>query len=498
MDVGSLAVLRAHLGDHPGEHDFPLSPSFGILDPAELPLPPPQNLAWLRRTQAPLASAVDTQPESQWRPPPPAPAPMALGASESALRRLMESPTAGLTEFPEFDVGSDDNIDNGDNGDNDGNDDNGDNDDRDEECEGIQDVPSSSAAAASEDLTSPLYQPFSPGWNPAASPDAVTVPPPAAVHPQPPSSPTSITPHLPQPQPQRHSSRLASRRATARISAAIATGGMIDFTQEEARSALAPIRRSADRGGGGRGGRRAAVAAAAAAAAAAEKASAEAGEEVVRDPAPRGRRAAVAGAATAVTTARPSRRRGGPKTTGESSAMEGAASSTGRRSGGGGCRKRIKPDPEGDTVLMSVKMVKEEEEAVEAEAEEPENCCICLDVPERLELSKLDGCHHHYCFPCIEKWADRENTCPQCKKRFHKIERVHKAPPAKRRRKGEPAACGPCLGGNGGEEDFHQQAKTARVRNTKKVKNRDQRADVHHSNPLQGIFCEFFDKTFNS
>jgi hypothetical protein len=54
------------------------------------------------------------------------------------------------------------------------------------------------------------------------------------------------------------------------------------------------------------------------------------------------------------------------------------------------------------------------------------SCCICMCEPETAELSTVDGCTHSFCFTCICKWADRENTCPLCKSRFGKITRVHK------------------------------------------------------------------------
>uniref|UniRef100_A0A7S3VED5 RING-type domain-containing protein n=1 Tax=Chaetoceros debilis TaxID=122233 RepID=A0A7S3VED5_9STRA len=100
-----------------------------------------------------------------------------------------------------------------------------------------------------------------------------------------------------------------------------------------------------------------------------------------------------------------------------------------------------------------------------------ENCCICLERPKPRELSKLDGCNHLYCFHCIEKWSQRENTCPQCKTRFTKIERVHKL-----KRKAGARDSG--SGGDNGSEN---------TRNVKKVKNRDQRADLMQQNPLHSI-----------
>lgn len=95
-----------------------------------------------------------------------------------------------------------------------------------------------------------------------------------------------------------------------------------------------------------------------------------------------------------------------------------------------------------------------------------EQCPICLDVPQKNEVACVNGCSHTFCFHCIEKWSDRENTCPLCKARFTKIDRVNKPPP-KKRKKGD----------------------TPRAKNTKKVKNRDQRADIGIANPLQGLLA---------
>ena len=76
-----------------------------------------------------------------------------------------------------------------------------------------------------------------------------------------------------------------------------------------------------------------------------------------------------------------------------------------------------------------------------------ESCCICMCDAKPNDQAKIDGCEHRFCFHCIEKWSERENTCPLCKARFTKIERV-----IRKRTKG--------------------------MKNTKKVKHRDQRSDV--------------------
>jgi len=52
--------------------------------------------------------------------------------------------------------------------------------------------------------------------------------------------------------------------------------------------------------------------------------------------------------------------------------------------------------------------------------EEPTDCVICLDKPET--RGRLNSCDHLFCFSCVKKWSEQENTCPLCKKRFTQIE----------------------------------------------------------------------------
>lgn len=99
-------------------------------------------------------------------------------------------------------------------------------------------------------------------------------------------------------------------------------------------------------------------------------------------------------------------------------------------------------------------------------------CPICIEEIVTTELTSVSGCAHKFCFPCIEKWADRENTCPLCKARFNRIDRVNRMPPSKKRKSSS---------GN--------TTTTPRVKNTKKIKNRDQRADIGSGDPLQGLFA---------
>jgi len=87
---------------------------------------------------------------------------------------------------------------------------------------------------------------------------------------------------------------------------------------------------------------------------------------------------------------------------------------------------------------------------------EDRNCPICLTQPNIADLSTIDGCKHTFCWDCIEKWSEQENSCPLCKARFTRINRVHK----KRKRTKDEIA-----------------AKMPVSKNTKTVKRRNQTAD---------------------
>jgi hypothetical protein len=91
--------------------------------------------------------------------------------------------------------------------------------------------------------------------------------------------------------------------------------------------------------------------------------------------------------------------------------------------------------------------------------EHDSTCCICMSEPEPADLASINGCEHMFCFGCIEKWADRENTCPLCKQRFTKIDRVNKS-------------------------------KKKAAKSSKKVKNRSQRLEMTQSHGLESLFGE--------
>jgi len=52
-------------------------------------------------------------------------------------------------------------------------------------------------------------------------------------------------------------------------------------------------------------------------------------------------------------------------------------------------------------------------------AEEDLSCNICTE--SLTEGKAVLDCDHFFCLECIRKWAEIENTCPLCKKRFSQI-----------------------------------------------------------------------------
>jgi hypothetical protein len=85
---------------------------------------------------------------------------------------------------------------------------------------------------------------------------------------------------------------------------------------------------------------------------------------------------------------------------------------------------------------------------------------MCDVEPDSDDLAFINGCEHRFCFGCIDQWSERENTCPLCKNRFTKIDRVNK-----KRKKG--------------------------VKNSKKVKQRDQRSDIISGAAIEGLLGKF-------
>jgi len=61
---------------------------------------------------------------------------------------------------------------------------------------------------------------------------------------------------------------------------------------------------------------------------------------------------------------------------------------------------------------------KSEEISKPSPEEYEDNCSICFDRPS---IKGVIPCDHIFCFPCIMKWSQTENSCPLCKKRFHYI-----------------------------------------------------------------------------
>ena len=90
------------------------------------------------------------------------------------------------------------------------------------------------------------------------------------------------------------------------------------------------------------------------------------------------------------------------------------------------------------------------------------SCAICMCEPDHEDVSNIDGCSHLFCFECIGKWADTENTCPLCKTRFCKITRVN---PTRKKKSGPTAS------------------------NVKRVKHQDQRSDVVSGAALENLLA---------
>ena len=50
-----------------------------------------------------------------------------------------------------------------------------------------------------------------------------------------------------------------------------------------------------------------------------------------------------------------------------------------------------------------------------------DNCIICMGVIEGGTRCRPVSCRHMYCEPCLQEWAQLNNTCPLCKARFTAI-----------------------------------------------------------------------------
>ena len=112
-------------------------------------------------------------------------------------------------------------------------------------------------------------------------------------------------------------------------------------------------------------------------------------------------------------------------------------------------------------------------------SKEPDPCCICLDAIK--VRGQIDSCDHRYCFGCIKRWSKETNQCPQCKKRFHQIEKVNedkistKSPSRKRRRKNSSSGA--------------DRKSTKRV---VKIKNKDITVNHGHEH-IRGLLTRLFD-----
>ena len=62
----------------------------------------------------------------------------------------------------------------------------------------------------------------------------------------------------------------------------------------------------------------------------------------------------------------------------------------------------------------------------EEKKEEKDNCCICISEIPKKKKASLDCCDHKFCKGCIQKWAETENSCPLCKRKFTTITSLKK------------------------------------------------------------------------
>jgi Ring finger domain len=198
--------------------------------------------------------------------------------------------------------------------------------------------------------------------------------------------------------------------------------------------------------------------------------------------APASARASLASASSPVAAARPPPRRRHSKTTPVAAAVAAAAPAALEPPGDGpnrprrSARRKRAPAAEAEEATTTDPPAKKrrgnlkspppgsgktDQSDDNSEQEQTASCCICMDEPKPADLASISGCDHFFCFECIEKWAERENTCPLCKVRFTKIDRVNAV-----RRKGGP-------------------------KTTKRVKSKDQRSDIAPGAALEGLLASF-------
>ena len=46
-------------------------------------------------------------------------------------------------------------------------------------------------------------------------------------------------------------------------------------------------------------------------------------------------------------------------------------------------------------------------------------CCVCMESIGTQDETRITCCRHRYHHRCIKQWSRKENTCPQCRKRFN-------------------------------------------------------------------------------
>lgn len=124
------------------------------------------------------------------------------------------------------------------------------------------------------------------------------------------------------------------------------------------------------------------------------------------------------------------------------------------------------PPPAVDASLVVAAAAKA---AASATITTPKTCCICLEDIPPIDLARINGCDHNFCFECIKKWGtEHENKCPLCKARFTQIDRCVALVPTNKKQKQNKK----------NDDDDDDRTSNNDNNNTVTVKDRNQRSPI--------------------
>jgi Ring finger domain len=43
------------------------------------------------------------------------------------------------------------------------------------------------------------------------------------------------------------------------------------------------------------------------------------------------------------------------------------------------------------------------------------SCSVCLETINDVDIHRTDACQHTFHKPCLDKWLESHNTCPECR-----------------------------------------------------------------------------------